>query len=315
MPTPRGAILGAWEVFVPILTHLLERPVRDDECSSVQDWWALHLRLAGRWSGTVDLALAAGFEADRPGWAFASGYQAALRALFPKLPADRPAALCASEQGGGHPRAIRTRLAGGRLVGSKTFVTLGSFARLLLVIASEGEGADGRNRLRTVLLTPDRPGVVAKPGPGLPFVPEVPHAVLELDCAVDEAEVLPGDGYLDHLKPFRTIEDLHVHASLVGWLLRVGRDRWPPEVVEQGLTIAAAARGLEGTDPSAPATWRALGGLLEGADRWIAAIDAHLDRLAERDRRLWSRDRAILSVASRARTARLERARATAPRR
>ena len=292
-----------------ILAHLLDSPIDYGERPSVELWWAGHLLLARRWPRTVDLALGGGLAADRPAWAFASGYQAALRALLPDLPADRPVALCASEQGGAHPRAVRTRLVGDRLIGSKTFVTLGSSAGILVVVASEGEGGDGRSRLRTVVLPARRAGITVRGGPELAFVPEVPHAALELDCEVREGEVLPGDGYADHLKPFRTVEDLHVHAALVGWLLRVGRDRWPAEVVERGLAIAASARGLADAAPGAPSTWRALGGLLELAGAWISGLDEHLGRLDERDRRLWTRDRAILGGAARARTARLERAR------
>ena len=39
------------------------------------------------------------------------------------------------------------------------------------------------------------------------FVPEISHAEVELDrVKVSDADVLPGDGYDDYLKPFRTIE-------------------------------------------------------------------------------------------------------------
>ena len=36
---------------------------------------------------------------------------------------------------------------------------------------------------------------------------------------VEPEEVLPGDGYLRYLKPFRTVEDLYVQAALLGCLL------------------------------------------------------------------------------------------------
>ncbi len=287
-----------------ILDHLVNGPLQQREQPDVDAWWAAHRALSDRWSGTVDLALAGGLAADRPAWAFASGYQAALDALLPE-PAAGPVALCATEEGGVHPRAVLTRLEGARLTGRKTFVTLGQAARRLVVIAREGEGSDGRPRLRAALVDASR--VAVSPGPELPFVPEIPHAVVELDSV--EAELLPGDGYADYLKPFRTIEDLHVHAALTGWLLRVGRDRWPLEQVERGLAVAAAARGLADADPGAPATWRALGGLLELASGWIEELD--FERVAEDDRRRWARDRAILGVAGRARAMRLERARSS----
>lgn len=290
-----------------ILEHLLESPIDRPTWSTPEPWWAAHEQLVRRWPATVDLALAGGLAADRPAWAFASGYQAALSALLPDLDGPVPTALCATEERGAHPRAIETTLRGDRLAGTKTFVTLGAFARRLVVVAREGQGTDGRPRLRVALVDSNAGGVAVRPGPVLPFVPEMPHAVVLLDCQV--IRTLPGDGYARFLKPFRTIEDLHVHAALVGWLLRVGRGRWSPGQVERGLTVAAAARGLEGADPSAPATWRALGGLLELAAGWIEALDSELEQLDEHDRRRWKRDRAILGVAGRARATRLARAR------
>ena len=291
-----------------ILEQLLA-PIGRRPQPSVESWWANHLRLAADRTATVDLALAGGHGADRPAWAFASGYQAALRALLPGLPLERPVALCASEAGGAHPRAIQTRLQGGRLVGTKSFVTLGATAGSLVVLASEGVGSGGRSRLRAVLVPADRPGIGLTPGPELPFVPEVPHAVVALDCAVEPGEVLEGDGYDRYLKPFRTVEDLHVHAALVGWLLGVGCEVWPAELIERGLTIAAASRGLQGDDPSAASTWRALGGLLELANDWIGQIDGVVGLLPDEQAGRWRRDRPILGVARRARAARLKRAR------
>ncbi len=52
---------------------------------------------------TVDRALAGGSAADRLGYAFASGYTEALRALVPGL--TGVAALCATEEGGNQPRS------------------------------------------------------------------------------------------------------------------------------------------------------------------------------------------------------------------
>ena len=58
----------------------------------------------------AEQALLGGFDADRVGWAFASGYQAALRALLPELPADAVAAFCVTEESGNRPRDIHTRI-------------------------------------------------------------------------------------------------------------------------------------------------------------------------------------------------------------
>ena len=80
------------------------------------------------------LAIAGGFAADRVGWAFASGYQAALRALVPGLSHDTLAAFCVTEAEGNRPRDIRTTIVPQpdgtlRIDGSKRWTTLGPPAR------------------------------------------------------------------------------------------------------------------------------------------------------------------------------------------
>ncbi|MFP2926839.1 acyl-CoA dehydrogenase family protein, partial [Pyxidicoccus sp. 3LG] len=239
-----------------VLRFLLSESPETPPLDSVDAWWARHLELLARFPAPADLALAGGFRADRLGYAFASGYHAAHRFLFPSLPADRPCALCATEPGGAHPSAIQTRLSdsgtGPRLSGEKTFVTLGTRAELLLVVATEGQDAQGRNRLRMVVVEAKRPGVRVTALPELPFVPEIPHAELALeDVAVAPGDVLPGDGYVRYLKPFRTVEDCHVHLAWLGWLVQVARrSGWPEPVREELLALAAMMRGLAQADPS-----------------------------------------------------------------
>ncbi|MCE9666562.1 acyl-CoA dehydrogenase family protein [Myxococcus stipitatus] len=295
-----------------LVTGAVEPPVLD----SVDGWWRQHLELARRFSVPADLALAGGFRADRLGFAFASGYHAAHRALFPGLPEDRPTALCATESTGAHPAAIQTRLSREEgpwtLSGEKSFVTLGTSAELLLVVATEGQDAQGRNRLRLVAVDSKRAGVHVAPLPELPFVPEVPHAEVWFeDVRVAPEEVLPGDGYARYLKPFRTVEDSHVHLAVLGWLLQVGRrSGWPDAVREELLALAVMMRGVSLADPAAVATHLALGGALEmtrGALERCEPLWASVDA-ATRER--WERDRRLLGVAGKVRAKRLEAARA-----
>src|SRR5688500_3058897 len=152
-----------------ILRHALTAPAAA-ACPDVDSWWAGHRAAAARFAISIDRAIAGGCAADRPAWAFASGYQEALRRLLPELGEAR-AALCATEAGGAHPRAIETRLDGDRLTGAKQFVTLGSRADQLLIIASVGRGAD-RNQLALVRIPAGRAGVRLDELPAAPFVPE-----------------------------------------------------------------------------------------------------------------------------------------------
>lgn len=298
-----------------VLHFLLSESPEPLPLDSVDAWWRRHLEVSSRFPAPADLALAGGFRADRLGYAFASGYHAAHRFLFPMLPGDRPCALCATEPGGAHPSAIQTQLtdtgSGPRLRGEKTFVTLGTRAELLLVVASEGQDAQGRNRLRMVVVDAKRPGVRVTALPELHFVPEVPHAELALDdVAVSPDEVLPGDGYMRYLKPFRTVEDCHVHLALLGWLLQVARrSGWPEPVREELLALAVMMRGLALADPSAATTHLALGGALELAKRTVEKCEPLWAQTDAPTRERWARDRKLLDIAGKVRAKRLETAR------
>jgi acyl-CoA dehydrogenase len=299
-----------------LLRFLLSESPYPAALGSVDDWWKQHLRLALRFSLPVDVALAAGFCADRLGYAFASGYHSAIRSLLPGLPLEQRYALCATESGGGHPAAMQTRLTGPdwgpwRLDGTKTLVTLGRAADELLVVASKGQDEGGRNRLRLVRLDARRAGVTLTELPPPPFVPEVPHAELRMEAvAVDASEVLPGDGYMRFLKPFRTVEDCHVFAAVLGWLLQVARrSGWPDEVREGLLALAVMMRGLALLDPASPEVHLALGGAIELFRERVTSLDPLWAQVDAPTRERWERDRPLLQIAGKVRALRREAAR------
>jgi len=251
----------------------------------------------------VDRAIAAGAAADRLGFAFAGGYTAALQALVPGL--TGVAALCATEEGGNQPKHIRTTLAGGELTGKKKWATGADRAATLLVVASVGEEA-GRNRLRVVKVRTDAPGVTMR-ATSAPFVPEIQHAEVDLDhVRVADEDILPGDGYDDYLKPFRTVEDAHVHAALAGYVFAVARRHaWQP-IAERAAALALATREVALADPKSPQTHVALAGIISLASALVAEIDVAWQPDEEHQR--WQRDRPLLKVAASARAARRERA-------
>lgn len=300
-----------------ILQFLLTTPPLPAELRSLEDWWRQHRELAARFPTPVDIALAGGFRADRLGFAFASGYHSALRSLFPGMPHDHRAALCATESGGAHPSAIQTKLAGGngdgplRLSGTKAFVTLGTAADTLFIVATEGLDEQGRNRLRLVMIDAQRDGVHLNMLPETPFAPEVPHAELQLtEVKVSPDEVLPGDGYARYLKPFRTVEDCHVHAALLGWLLQVGRcSGWPERVQDEVLALVVTMRGLALADPTSSAVHVALGGALDLSQRLVKGLEEWWPQADALTRERWERDKALLGVAGKARAKRREAAR------
>ena len=96
---------------------------------------------------------------DRAAWAFATGYQAALRALVPGLADDVLAAFCVTEAGGNRPRDIQTtfRDAGDgtlSITGAKRWSTLGPESTLLLVVGEVAASPDATAERSTLRVAP-----------------------------------------------------------------------------------------------------------------------------------------------------------------
>jgi acyl-CoA dehydrogenase len=275
---------------------------------------ALRVHPGTAFEDTVERAAVGGRAAASVGWAFACGYEAALARLDPAaVGRGSLAALCATEEGGGHPRAIRTSLVlrpdgGGTLTGQKSWVTLGSDAQTLLVVASTGQDEQGRNRLRVVRVPASRAGVRVEPGPPIPFASDIGHARAVFEgVAVEASEVLPGDGYDTVLKPFRTIEDIHVMAAILGWGIGVARSSgWEPAWTEHALAVLLSLRTLGAASPSDPATHVALAGGIAETKQLLES--GAWERAAPAVKAGWERDRALLGVASTVRAARLKAA-------
>lgn len=296
-------------------------PVTDE----VGSFWAQRIAVPLPFSTSLGRAAALGFLADRLGYAFAAGYQEALTQLLSGTLVDvqpqQPMALCATESLGAHPRSIATQLSvvsptGAaeeetyRLDGEKTFVTLGEQAQRLLIVASRGLDAQGRNRLQGVLIPTERAGVTLLPGPATPFVPEIPHASLRLQAVpVTSGELLPGDGYERYLKPFRTIEDVHVHAALLGYLVQVGRRcGFPSSHSAEALALLCALSPIAAAPPLSRSMHIALAGVLQATARFVESSEPLWSQVEPQVAERWQRDRRLLGVAARARTQRTESA-------
>lgn len=277
-------------------------------------WWESTRRVREQFPQPFARAAASALYADRLGWAFAAGYQAALASLFPTLGLHQAAALCATEATGARPRDIKTTLTaqsdGFALDGEKLFTTAAELADWLLVVASAGPGEDGRPHLKVVRVNPKAAGVTLSPMAELPFVPEIPHASVKFaGVQVARADVLEGDGYEKYLKPFRTLEDLHVNAALLGYLMGVARRfDWPRAAQEELLAHVATGAALADMPAASAETHLVLAGFLAAVKRSIESFAPHFEKVEPDERRRWERDRALLQVAERLRAQRLERA-------
>ncbi|MFS8066507.1 MAG: acyl-CoA dehydrogenase family protein [Byssovorax sp.] len=303
---------------VKLLDFLLAADPAVVEVASMSAWWERHQAIVARGGATIDHAILGGFAADRLGYAFASGYQAALRQLAPDLPADRLASLCVTERGGGHPRAIESQLTpvtpdGEELLlrGSKRWATISDVAGVLLVAATLGAPDDrGRPRIRVVRVEADLPGVAIAPMPPTPFTPEILHGELRFDdVRVEASALLPGDGYERYIKPFRTLEDLHVNGALFGYLLGEARRGGSPRaLLERLAALLTTLRALAASDPSDAGVHVALAGALHTAGPLVTDLEASWALAAGPSYALWQRDRLLLGIAESARARRLERA-------
>jgi alkylation response protein AidB-like acyl-CoA dehydrogenase len=299
----------------PLLDQVLRAPPQAAEQPTVADWWPRWRDGPARAASPAAMAALGGFAADRVGWAFAAGYQAALRRLRPSLPADAIAAFCVTEEGGNRPRDIATRIApdgrgGWRVTGAKRWTTLGPDSSLLLVVGRLPDPeAQGRPRLAVAQVAAGTPGLELLPMPPTRFVPEVPHAQVRLD-AVAAAALLPGDGWDAYVKPFRTIEDVHVTLAVLAYLLREARARaWPAAFVERLVAAIQLLGTLSDAAPDAPPTQVALAGALQFAQAAYADAGALWSQQPDDPAaRRWARDTALFAVAGSARARRAERA-------
>ncbi len=266
-------------------------------------------------AGTIERAAFGGLSADRLGFAFAAGYREALRRLVPALGHDR-AALCVTERGGGHPRAIETTLTAdgdGYLVsGHKRWATMARHVDVLLVVASLGENAS-KKMLRLVRVDAHAAGVTLRAMPPTPFCPEIEHAEVDLDrVRVAAADLFPGDGYETYQKPFRTIEDLHVVAAALGHVIGCGRRFGLDRVlVDRAAATLVALDAIAALDPLDPVAHLALAGALANAapifEAIVAALRARGGEVTEVAQRL-ERDLPLLSIAGNVRAMRTARA-------
>lgn len=298
-----------------MLETFLTSPAHAEACESVGAWWSRHRALAAAHPGTIERALIGGFAADRVAWAFASGYQAALHALFPDAPDDRICALCVTEAEGNSPRAIKSSLRkegdGWLLNGAKRWTTLGPEGSTFFVAARDETASGERASIKIVRVPSDSAGLKIERMPETKFVPEVPHARLQFEhLKMPQTAILPGDGYAMYVKPFRTVEDIYVNAAILAYLVREARRRaWPAPWIERTCSLLIVFQQLSKQEPSAPQTHIALAGALAiGAGLTAEADELWAGTPADPAAARWQRDRALFGVAAHARAARTERA-------
>ena len=285
-----------WQQLLSSTERLPEAPLAD--------WFADLLSGLGAVSPFA-LAVLGGRKAATPGLAFLAGYQGALRALWPSAPASL-GALCVTENKSTRPADMQTRLDDLHLSGRKDFVTAGEDADWLLVSAREEESG-AAPKIALALLYSGAPGAQVEALPALPMMPDIGHARLHLQNS--PCTRLPGDGWADYVKPFRSMEDIHVMAALTAWQYGVGVESgWPQPLLLKLLGLLTGCAEVARQNPSAASTHLLLAGLFAQQLALKAELDSAFAGGSAHWAKLWQRDQAILQLATAARAKRLENA-------
>lgn len=273
-------------------------------------WRAAQTEFAG--DGPFAASVGAALGADRLAWAFFSGYQGAIQAVFPDVATmGRVSALCVHETGRKITEVATTVQVEGQdlhLSGMKSWALAGVNDTLLLVLARRSDGPQkGPGSLAIARLESGAAGV--RPGTPRPqnVVPELPHAALHFDSVwLAPEQLMPSDGYAEYAKPFRVFEDIFVTGCTLAYLLAESDQGNWPTTWRQRCIAAIAMLGICAGHSAHDA--RALilvagalafaGDVIRESDAlWLPAqMDAHAR---------WLRDRPILSLGKEARRQRI----------
>src|SRR5262249_47048298 len=132
---------------------------------------------------------------------------------------------------------------------------------------------------------------------------------IDLDgVIVSEADILPGDGFERYVRPFRTIEDIHVQAAVYAYVIReIRAHALPKSLAERFAALLAALQPLT-TEAAQPAAHIALAGVLALARGLLDQLERAWAQTESPAHARWERDRLLLSVAGNAREKRLAKA-------
>lgn len=270
-------------------------------------------------SAPIDRAILLGIKSDRVAYAFVSGFYTALHFMFPGLDPRKFTAFCVTEKSGNRPLDIQSKLtpreeeSNGEtfvLNGHKTFITGATEADAILVAVSLGKDKKGKSKIKLIKLDRDKKGIEIKALEPFPFVPEIEHGEVRFkEVIVVQEEILPGDGYIKYVKPFRIIEEIHVIAALLGYLAKIViHYKWDKSFLEQLGALILSLKALVERDLSDPSThigfsgfWQLFKSFLESMEsQWALKQDKHYQN--------WVRDKSILKIAEKARQVRLKKA-------
>jgi len=294
-----------------LLTLLLGGP-QPAECDTLPQWlplWRAASRAYGR-HGAYVAAIAAAVRADRMAWAFFSGNQGAVQAAFPGCLAGgepRIASFCANETGR-KITAIDTSLhmADGmlRLQGRKSWVLADVDDLDLYVLARAAGGpASGPGSLAIVRVPCAAPGVQIGSRRPQDAVPELSHCEVSFTgVSIESSQLIEGDGYADHARPFRLREDIFVTGCTLAYLLAQGHGAgWPTRWRQRCIAVIVTLGQCASLAACDPPTELLAAGALSLAGEVIEQADPLWSQSESAASARWLRDKPILGLGKEAR--------------
>lgn len=284
-------------------------------CETIGDWLRVwHGEQAScADNGPFVAAVASARAADRMAWAFFCGYQGAIQSGF-GAGSGQPGTFCANESGRRIHEIETTLDVQGEtltLSGHKSWALAGFHELDLYVLARRcGGPSKGPGSLVVVRVPADAPGVQREASHPLDFIPELPHGPIRFDSvAVKPADVLAGDGYADHAKPFRLREDLFIRACVLAWLLsEADAGEWPSTWKERAVAAAWSLGELCELDLREADTVLLAAGALSFSDEVLREAEPHWTGAQRVVQDRWQRDARLLTLGQDARRQRAARA-------
>jgi len=295
--------------FETLLSHSMSRNSFD----SMPDWFECFIKETKYIPSTLEQAALGGRLSNNMSFAFAAGYQSAIQSLF-KPDYRQLSSLCISEHEGNHPRAIKCSLTqhgqNRHLNGSKSFITGANEAEFLYVAATTGFNINNRPNIKMLSFQANLEGIKIRKMKPLPFVPEISHGTATFkQVTLKSQQILEGDGYTNFVKPFRTHEDIHVLAAIIGFRIGEAIDsNWSHDSVEAHLSLLASLLPLEPNNFNQASTHLILAGCRSQLKVLIQQTDDQFKQNNIKGFEEWRRDKALLEIASKAHKIRTNRA-------
>lgn len=300
------------------IKRLLSQPLGNGDKVDPLSWYMdIDQAVEREWASDQRIVWAA-WHAQSVGAVFLFAYQEALRKLVGQS-VDVPAALCVAEAVGTKPYQIQSRLAVGadsQLIcsGEKSFVLGGACARSLYVWCKDERDSsfNHADAVKTCLVKVGVSGREIDFRPCImPFsiVPDLPHASVRFEAVrVNENDVLPGDGYLDYVKPFRWWEDCAVSLGLTSWLLAQGiRQGWPGRVLNSILCVVFELSDLLENNQADEVSYLRFENIRQRLGELMKMTEALWLPDSKDMYEMWVRDRSILKVGGQARALRFQK--------